>query len=302
MEQAAAAAIVDARGTVTGWSEGARRLTGYTAEEVVGRAAQDLLAEDVPLPGLTALTGTAVLRHRDGHPVPLCLSVHPVTGADGAPQGSVVTTAPATADSVLVARAFQQAPVAMSVFDLGQRYIRANNKAGEILRVDADTLTGRYLPDTVADDESGRRFHRHLRRVAETGLPVHYAPGAPRGRGSPRARPRRPSGSETPTPALPSRRPRGPCARAGPSCAGPARPTSTAGCRSATPAGWATPRTAGAPTPCRRCHCRPAEHPGRRGVRTHRQPRPLRRGRRRARRGTGEPGGRLRRQRPPLRP
>ncbi|GHK05259.1 SpoIIE family protein phosphatase [Streptomyces sp. NPDC003753] len=174
MEQAAAAAIVDARGTLTGWSEGARRLTGYTAEEVVGRAVQELLAEDVPLPGLTALTGTVVLRHRDGHPVPLCLSVHPVTGADGSPQGFVVTTAPATADAVLVARAFQQAPVAMSVFDLGQRYIRANDRAGEILQVDADTLTGRYLPDTVADDDSGRRFHRQLRRVAETGLPVHY--------------------------------------------------------------------------------------------------------------------------------
>ncbi|MFJ8362130.1 SpoIIE family protein phosphatase [Streptomyces sp. NPDC093984] len=174
MEEAAAAAIVDARGTLTGWSEGARRLTGYTAEEVVGRAAQELLAEDVPLPGLTALTGTAVLRHRDGHAVPLCLSVHPVTGVDGSPQGFVVTTAPATADSALVARAFQQAPVAMSVFDLGQRYIRANDRAGEILQVDADTLTGRYLPDTVADDESARRFHSQLRRVAETGLPVHY--------------------------------------------------------------------------------------------------------------------------------
>ncbi|NED32721.1 PAS domain-containing protein, partial [Streptomyces sp. SID8499] len=37
MEQASVAAIVDAHGVVTGWSEGARRLTGYPAEETVGR-------------------------------------------------------------------------------------------------------------------------------------------------------------------------------------------------------------------------------------------------------------------------
>ncbi|WP_373694750.1 PAS domain-containing protein, partial [Streptomyces salinarius] len=37
MEDSSATVIVDARGLVTGWSDGARRLTGYTAEEVVGR-------------------------------------------------------------------------------------------------------------------------------------------------------------------------------------------------------------------------------------------------------------------------
>jgi PAS domain S-box-containing protein len=175
MEQVAAAAIVDARGTVTGWSAGAQELTGYPAEEVVGRAAQDLLAEDTAAPALTALTGTVVVRHRDGHPVRLCLHTLPVTGADGTPQGFVVTTAPASADAVLVARAFQQAPVAMSVFDTGQRYLRANDRAGEIMQVDAGSLTGRYFPDTTPESsEADRRFHRHLCQVAETGLPVHY--------------------------------------------------------------------------------------------------------------------------------
>ncbi|MET9827605.1 PAS domain S-box protein, partial [Streptomyces sp. NPDC006349] len=47
MEHSSAAMIVDARGTVTGWSDGARRLTGYAAEEVVGRPARDLLARDL---------------------------------------------------------------------------------------------------------------------------------------------------------------------------------------------------------------------------------------------------------------
>ncbi|WP_239080928.1 PAS domain-containing protein, partial [Streptomyces coelicoflavus] len=68
MEDSSATMIVDARGLVTGWSEGARRLTGYPAEAVVGRPARDLLARDAP-PGLlsgTVPAGTAVIRHRDG--------------------------------------------------------------------------------------------------------------------------------------------------------------------------------------------------------------------------------------------
>ena len=49
MEHVYATATTDASGMVTGWSEGARRLTGRTAEEVVGRAARELLAEDPPV-------------------------------------------------------------------------------------------------------------------------------------------------------------------------------------------------------------------------------------------------------------
>ncbi|GAA3782472.1 SpoIIE family protein phosphatase [Streptomyces chiangmaiensis] len=175
MEEVAAAAIVDARGTVTGWSEGARRLTGYPAEEVVGRAAQDLLAEGTVPPALTALTGTVVVRHRNGRPMPLRLSAVPMTGPDGSSLGFVVVTAPESEDALLVAQAFQQAPVAMSVFDTGQRYLRANDRAAAIMHVDPAGLAGRYFPDTAdRRDEHDQLFHRHLRRVAESGLPVHY--------------------------------------------------------------------------------------------------------------------------------
>ncbi|WP_305890452.1 PAS domain S-box protein [Streptomyces rugosispiralis] len=40
-----ATATVDDHGVMTGWSEGARRLLGYRAEEVVGRPAAELRAE-----------------------------------------------------------------------------------------------------------------------------------------------------------------------------------------------------------------------------------------------------------------
>ncbi|MFI9648159.1 SpoIIE family protein phosphatase [Streptomyces sp. NPDC052040] len=171
MEVVAAAATVDARGTVTGWSEGARRLTGYPAEEVVGRAAQELLADHAPPPG----PGTVVLRHRDGHPLTLHVSAYPLMGRDGEPQGYAVTTVPDPAESAVVAQAFKQAPVALSVYDTQLRYLHANDRAATLLEIDGAALVGRRFVDTLSeDDESGHRFHRYLRQVAETGRPVHY--------------------------------------------------------------------------------------------------------------------------------
>ncbi|MDU0305406.1 PAS domain-containing protein, partial [Streptomyces sp. PAL114] len=46
MDDASAALVVDARGVVTGWSEGARTLTGLSADEAVGRPVRDLLADE----------------------------------------------------------------------------------------------------------------------------------------------------------------------------------------------------------------------------------------------------------------
>ncbi|WP_437042048.1 SpoIIE family protein phosphatase [Streptomyces sp. enrichment culture] len=178
MEQASAAAVVDARGVVTGWSDGARRLTGYPAEEVVGRAARELLAADPPSGAVPRLAGTAVLRHRDGSAVALPLTACPLLGADGTPGGYVITvsappggtgTEPGWAE-----RAFQQASLSMSVFDTRQRYLRANRKACQVMGLPEEALLGRYFPDTADDSEYSRGFLQNLRRVAETGEPLHF--------------------------------------------------------------------------------------------------------------------------------
>ncbi|PBC59704.1 hypothetical protein BKI49_32315 [Streptomyces sp. Tue6028] len=67
-------ATTDVRGRVTGWSEGARLLLGYRAEDVVGRSAVGLLAEDVgavgaAMAGRRSWTGHVALWHRDGRRV-----------------------------------------------------------------------------------------------------------------------------------------------------------------------------------------------------------------------------------------
>lgn len=71
-----AAAVIDADGTVVGWTYGAQRLLGYAAEEVLGRRFADLLAP----------TGVARLRHRRGHRLEVELRISRLAARDGAPR------------------------------------------------------------------------------------------------------------------------------------------------------------------------------------------------------------------------
>ncbi|MEV1067234.1 SpoIIE family protein phosphatase [Streptomyces sp. NPDC050263] len=175
MEHVVAAAVVDARGIVTGWSEGARLLTGHAAQEAVGRAAVDLLAEKLPRRADGEWTGPVVVRHRDGHPVALAVTACPILGPEGGPTGWTLTAErPAAPEPTLAGRAFQQASMSMSVFDPRQRYLRLNEVACKVMGVSEDVLLGRYFPETVEEAEHSKGFNWHLRHVAETGRPIRY--------------------------------------------------------------------------------------------------------------------------------
>ncbi|MEU4982850.1 SpoIIE family protein phosphatase [Streptomyces sp. NPDC021969] len=193
MEDSSAAMTVDARGLVTGWSDGARRLTGHAAEEVVGRPARDLLARGAPTrplsrihPAGTALSGTVVVRHRDGRPVSLGLRVCPLRGADGAPGGYLATAdAPGGPAPGLIGDAVRQASLSMSVLDPELRFVHVNDTACRMLGRPAEELLGRSLSDTLADFEGDpRSFLHHLRVVADRGRPVQYESYAPAPAGS----------------------------------------------------------------------------------------------------------------------
>ncbi|MGC9499432.1 SpoIIE family protein phosphatase [Streptomyces sp. WG7] len=181
MEHASAVATLDAHGTVTGWSEGARRLTGYPAEEVVGRDARELLARDVPPAALSGLAGTALLRHRDGSTVTLRLRGAPLLGAAGTPDGYAVTVEPSAERTLrLTGETFQQASVSMSVHDTRQRYLRVNDTARRMLGLPAKDLIGRRLPEIMDEvDANGSGFMRHLREVVDTGRPARYETSTP---------------------------------------------------------------------------------------------------------------------------
>ncbi|MER7841167.1 SpoIIE family protein phosphatase [Streptomyces sp. NPDC096040] len=175
MERVAAAAIIDALGRVTGWSEGARVLTGRPAEQVVGRPAADLLAEPVPPAALAARSGTVALRHADGRRLEIALTACPVLGPDGETTGYVLTAdPPSQPDPTLAGQAFQQASMSMSVFDVHQRYLRVNDEAGQVMGVPEEALRGRFFLDTVEDTPHSQGFLSHLRQVVRTGRPARY--------------------------------------------------------------------------------------------------------------------------------
>ncbi|GAA4894888.1 SpoIIE family protein phosphatase [Streptomyces coeruleoprunus] len=177
MERIAAVAIVDAQGMVTGWSEGARRLTGYTAEEAVGRPAADLFAGDPPgEPGTAPPSGVVLLRHRDGQRVDPALLACPVVDGDGSPHGFVLTAVPQPGEQEpeAVRPAFDQASFSMSTFDTHQRFLHLNEVACAVMGADEETLVGRYYPDTVPYDDTARAFLRYLCQVTETGEATRY--------------------------------------------------------------------------------------------------------------------------------
>ncbi|MDT0609338.1 SpoIIE family protein phosphatase [Streptomyces lancefieldiae] len=176
MEHASAAATLDVHGTVTGWSEGARRLTGYPAEEAVGRSARELLAQEVPPGAVSALSGTVLLRRRDGSAVPLPLRGRALLGAAGTPSGYAVTVEPPDERTpCLTGETFQQASLSMSVHDTRQRYLRVNDTARRALGLPEEDVIGRRLPETMDDmGANGPEFVRHMRQVVDTGRPARY--------------------------------------------------------------------------------------------------------------------------------
>ncbi|MFI8206620.1 SpoIIE family protein phosphatase [Streptomyces sp. NPDC085937] len=188
MDDASAALVVDARGVVTGWSEGARTLTGLSADEAVGRPVRDLLADEptkarqprdprqppepegVPSGAPPVPSGIVTVRHRDGSRVTLRLAVCPVRGPGDTDAGYVVTARPAVAaETSLAGQAFQQSSLAISVLDTEHRFIRLNDAACAAMGGTEETLLGHGFLDTAGRSEGTLGIDRHMRQVAETG-------------------------------------------------------------------------------------------------------------------------------------
>ncbi|MGI5144445.1 MULTISPECIES: SpoIIE family protein phosphatase [unclassified Streptomyces] len=89
----AAIALLDAEGTVVGWTQAAQRLVGYTAAEVVGCSAAVLLAGADDRATVSAFSkrcsarggwsGFTEVRHRDGRRIGVRVYVQSLSGQDG---------------------------------------------------------------------------------------------------------------------------------------------------------------------------------------------------------------------------
>ncbi|MCX4647611.1 SpoIIE family protein phosphatase [Streptomyces sp. NBC_01446] len=128
----AAIAMIDAEGTVVGWTHAAKQLVGYSAGEVVGRSAAQVLppSEDVLRARAVAeqcraeggWSGTVKVRHRDGHTLTMTLRVSLLWGQGADTRWLVSVTDIGTLSSGAVNGPVREsllahAPIGIAVYD-----------------------------------------------------------------------------------------------------------------------------------------------------------------------------------------
>ena len=169
-----AVATIDGRGVLTGWSAGARDLLGYRDQDVIGRSAARLLAQDVPGVARQPMAkptwmGGVVLRHRDGHRVEGDLLANRRVTPDGV--GWILAwnaVRRVGAGDTLVWWGFDQAPGQLAVFDSDLRVVRANAEMEHATGLTAEQMRGLRVPECLPHPEAEKN-EQLMRRVLETG-------------------------------------------------------------------------------------------------------------------------------------
>ena len=187
-ESATARVVVDEHGVVTAWNEGARRLLGHQAPEVVGRNATVLLADAAPthvldsLTGLRRWSGTVTLLHRDGHRLTVGMLAHhrENDGDDWLLVSPVTRPAPTSEGDTFVRRSFAQAPQTMALYDAGLRLRWANADMERVMGLSEEEMRGLRVTEIVLDPESdrteeGMRTALETGRLQELGTSLHLA-------------------------------------------------------------------------------------------------------------------------------
>ncbi|PZG05052.1 SpoIIE family protein phosphatase [Nonomuraea aridisoli] len=174
-----AAAVVDADGTVTGWSQAAEQLLGYTPAEIVSRSAAVLLRSPDAAERLAAWmervtgrdewSGLVEARHRDGRGVMVHLRGCRADATEDAPQWVLLATPVGEVATSVLEPLVNRSPVAMCLLDRDLRYIWLNETAESV-----SDYFPRYVGSRV--DDWPKDGIEHLitagRRLLEDGVPV----------------------------------------------------------------------------------------------------------------------------------
>ncbi|MDX3265863.1 SpoIIE family protein phosphatase [Streptomyces sp. MI02-2A] len=187
-----AIALLDAQGTVVGWSQAAQRLVGYSAAEVVGRSAGALLvaaddrakashaAQESTLRG--RWSGLAQVRHRDGRGIDVRLCVSSLSGQDGREWWVVWATdkaslppwpAEATMAEPLLATLPlpSRLPIGVVIRDTHLRCIRVNDTQGSKDGIPLPQRLGRRLTEAAPGTEA-ETLEAVMHQVLESGDPA----------------------------------------------------------------------------------------------------------------------------------
>jgi len=170
--------VVAADGLVVEWSPQAERLLGCSADEVVGRAATDLVA-DKESPGAVARGWGQCGARTAGGAAELDLRVRPVvrrggTVAWGIWQASVLEAGGAEGVGMapaLVEGLFTQSPVGLVVVDTDLRIVRINTASQGMRGASVEYLLGRPFTEalSMADPDAVEAM---IRGVLNSGVPV----------------------------------------------------------------------------------------------------------------------------------
>ncbi|WP_079062993.1 SpoIIE family protein phosphatase [Streptacidiphilus griseoplanus] len=183
----AAIAMLDANGTVVGWTQAAQRLVGYSAGEVVGQSAALVLpsSEDTLRASAVAeqcradggWSGTAAVRHRKGHMLTMSLRISLLRGQDKSIRWLVSVTdigalssGPAKQASGSVRESLlTRTPIGIVVRDPQLRCTWVNDAMESCDGVARDRRLGRRLTDMLPGFEA-EALEAVMRQVLETGI------------------------------------------------------------------------------------------------------------------------------------
>ncbi|MFD8717345.1 SpoIIE family protein phosphatase [Streptomyces sp. NPDC059629] len=177
-DAATARAVVDEDGTLAEWNEGAQRLLGHPAREVVGRPAALLLAGDTapPRPAGARWDGVLQLRHRDGRTIPVWLLAHHRAAHDERPGHWLVVSplaggGPRTPDDPLATAALTQSPCAIAVYDEQLRLRRVNDAMAEVIGLPEERIQGLRIAEIGGMVQSAE-LEQNMLQVLASGRPL----------------------------------------------------------------------------------------------------------------------------------
>lgn len=181
----AAPLLLDAHGTVTGWTRDAERLLDYPASEAVGQNVADLLTpEDARrLPEITARcrtdgswAGLLTALHRQGGPVRVMVRITVADDCDGSARWLVLLSEMAQAPGWDMSRPVLEqmvtrSPIGIAIVDTDLRCVWSNPALEQFGSAPAPQRLGLRFAE-IQPGLDAEAIEAQMRRVLETGEPI----------------------------------------------------------------------------------------------------------------------------------
>jgi PAS domain S-box-containing protein len=188
--------MLEPDGTVASWNQGARRIKGYAADEIVGEHFSTFYTEEdvaADVPGSNLETAAEEGRtedegwrvRADGSRFWANVVITAIRGVDGSLKGFTKVTRDMTEqreyelqlrkERDVTEQILETVPVGISVVETDGSFVRANQQALDLLEIERSAVGEQSLDDRSVYDASGSEIpdeDRPWRTVVETGQPV----------------------------------------------------------------------------------------------------------------------------------